>query len=196
MIRDDPIELLDKIKMLMHDPIRAKYPYASLTEAMSRMLNIKQIESEGLLDYVKRFKESGDIMKLHVGTDIRDKFVENTREYQDETDQLLQQNMKDGAFNKWMAYLLIRNSGQAKYGTMMNGLVSQFSMQNNQYPKTITAATDILSNHRSDNSGVLNKKKWSQSKKNEDGTSTNKEDGTKETCFAQVGKDKTCYCCG
>jgi hypothetical protein len=66
MIRDDPIELLDKIKMLMHDPIRAKYPYASLTEAMSRMLNIKQIESEGLLDYVKRFKESGDIMKPHV----------------------------------------------------------------------------------------------------------------------------------
>jgi hypothetical protein len=70
MIRDDRIELLDKIKMLMHDPIRAKYPYASLTEAMSRMLNIKQIESEGLLDYVKRFKESGDIMKSHVGTDI------------------------------------------------------------------------------------------------------------------------------
>jgi hypothetical protein len=70
-------------------------------------------------------------------------------------------------------------------------------MQNNQYPKTITAATDILSNHRFDNSGALNKKKWSQSKKNEDGTSTNKEDGSKETSFAQVGKDKeTCYCCG
>jgi hypothetical protein len=66
MIRDDPIELLHKIKMLMHDPIRAKYPYASLTEAMSRMLNIKQIQSEGLLDYVKRFKESGDIMKSYV----------------------------------------------------------------------------------------------------------------------------------
>jgi hypothetical protein len=74
----------------MHDPIRAKYPYASLTEAMSRMLSIKQIESEGLLDYVKRlFKESGDIMKSHVGTDILDKFVENTKNYQDETDQLL-----------------------------------------------------------------------------------------------------------
>jgi hypothetical protein len=123
--------------MLTHDPIRAKYPYASLTEAMSRMLNIKQIESEGLLDYVKRFKESGDIMKSHVGNNILDKFVKNTREYQDETDKLLQQNMKDGAYNKWMAYLLIQNSDQAKYGTVMNGLVSQFSIQNNQYPKMI-----------------------------------------------------------
>jgi hypothetical protein len=41
-IRDDPIELLTKIKVLMHDPIQAKYPFASLTEAMIRMLNIKQ----------------------------------------------------------------------------------------------------------------------------------------------------------
>jgi hypothetical protein len=47
MIRDNPIELLDKIKVLMHDPIRAKYPFASLTEAMIRMLNIKQIENKG-----------------------------------------------------------------------------------------------------------------------------------------------------
>jgi hypothetical protein len=85
IIRDDPIELLMKIKVLMHDPIRAKYPFASLTEAISRMLNLKQIDEEGLLDYVKRFKESRDIMKSHIGTDILDKSVENTLEYRDET---------------------------------------------------------------------------------------------------------------
>ena len=56
-IRDDPIELLTKIKVLMHNPIRAKYPFASLTEAMIRMLNIKQQENEQLLDYIKRFKQ-------------------------------------------------------------------------------------------------------------------------------------------
>jgi hypothetical protein len=44
-IRDDPIELLNKIKVLMHDPIRAKYPFTSLTEAISRMLNLKQSEN-------------------------------------------------------------------------------------------------------------------------------------------------------
>jgi hypothetical protein len=31
-IRDDPIELIQKIKVLMHDPIRAKSPFTSLTE--------------------------------------------------------------------------------------------------------------------------------------------------------------------
>ncbi len=197
-IRDDPIELLNKIKVLMHDPIRAKYPFASLTEAISRMLNLKQSENEGLLDYVKRFKESRDIMKSHVGTDILDKFVENTLEYRDETDTTLKKEMKDGAFDRWMAYLLIRNSDQAKYGSLSNGLVSQISMQNNQYPKTCTTATDILSNHRFDNRGNLTKKKWNnRPKKDEDENSSGKTTNeTNATNFAQCGKDKTCYCCG
>jgi hypothetical protein len=127
-IRDDPIELLNKIKVLMHNPIRAKYPFASLTKAISRVLNLKQSENKGLLDYIKRFKESRDIMKSHVGTDILDKFVENTLEYRDESSTTLKQMMKDGAFDSWMTYLLIRNSNQAKYGSLSNGLVSQFSM--------------------------------------------------------------------
>jgi hypothetical protein len=78
-IHDDPIELISKIKVLMHGPIRAKCPFASLTEAMIRMLNIKQQENEQLLDYIKRFKQFCDITKSHVGTDILDTFVENTR---------------------------------------------------------------------------------------------------------------------
>jgi hypothetical protein len=192
-IRDNPIELLNKIKVLMHDPIRAKYPFTLLTEAISRMLNLKQSENEGLLDYVKRFKESRDIIKSQIGTDILDKFVDNTLEYRDATSTTLKQEMKDGALDRWMAYLLIRNSDQAKYGSLSNGLVSQFSMQNNQYPKTCTTATDNLSNHRFDNRGNSKKEKWSnQPKKDEDENSSNKT--TKETnaiSFTQGGKDKT-----
>jgi hypothetical protein len=44
--------------------------------------------------------------------------------------------MKVVAFNKWMAYLLIHNSDQGKYGSLMNGLVLHVSMENNQYPKS------------------------------------------------------------
>jgi hypothetical protein len=53
------------------------------------MLNLKQSENEGLLDYVKRFKEPRDIMKSPVGTDILDKFVKNTPEYCDESNTTL-----------------------------------------------------------------------------------------------------------
>ena len=49
-----------------------------------------------------------------------------------------------------MAYMMIRNSDQAKYGSLLNGMVSQFSMNNNQYPVDIQQAMDILSNHKHD----------------------------------------------
>mgnify|MGYP002176679840 FL=1 len=198
IIRDNPIELLIKIKVLMHDPIRAKYPFASLTEAITRILNIRQMENEGLLEYVKRFKESRDIMKTHIGTDILDKFVENTKDYQDESDAAIRKLMKDQAFGKWMAYLLIRSSDQGKYGSLMTGLVSQFSMENNQYPKTIRAATDILSNHKHDRrESQKNKKDWSKSEKPDDETLSTITSNTSETSFAQGNnKSFTCFCCG
>ena len=81
-IQNDPIELL---KIVMHDPIRAKYPYALLTETLIRTLNIKQLEHERLIDYMKRFKQSRDVLKSHIGEDILNKFVENLPEYQQTT---------------------------------------------------------------------------------------------------------------
>ena len=182
----------------MHNPIGAKYPFASLSEAMIRMLNIKQQENKQLLEYIKRFKQFRDITKSHVGTNILDTFVENTCDYQDETDAPIKTLMKTGAFNKWMAYLLLRNSNQRKYGSMMNGLVLQFSMGNNhQYPKTIKAATDILSNHKHDNGNNPNKKtSWLKPNKDKADNASKNTNETKGTSFAQNNKDKTCYCCG
>ena len=57
-ICDDPIELLKAINILMHDPERAKYPYASLTEALTTLINLNKMQKENLLEYVKRFKQS------------------------------------------------------------------------------------------------------------------------------------------
>ena len=39
-IQNNPIELLKAIRIVLHDPIRATYPYASLMEALMRTLNI------------------------------------------------------------------------------------------------------------------------------------------------------------
>jgi len=50
-----------------------------------------------------------------------------------------------------MAYLLLYNSDQAKYRSLLTGLRSQYSLENDQYPKSVNSATDILSNHRHDN---------------------------------------------
>ena len=90
------------IKIVMHDPIRAKYPYASLTEALMRTLNIKQLEQESLIDYMKRFKQSRDVLKSHIGGDILNKFIETLPEYRQGTTGE-QCEMKTEAFGRWMA---------------------------------------------------------------------------------------------
>ena len=53
-IRDDPIELLKTINILMHDTVKAQYPYASLHDVMMRLFNLRQQEHEHLTNYVKR----------------------------------------------------------------------------------------------------------------------------------------------
>ena len=118
--------------------------------------------------------------------------------YHDKTDTAKQQVMKDKAFNKWMAYLLIRSSNQSKYGNLMNGFISQFSMGNNQYPSNIRSATDILSNHKFDRRKLAKdkpKKDWKSTK--EDNKTVSTVTNMSKTSFAQANKQNyTCFCCG
>ncbi len=133
----------------MHDPVRAQYPLVSMTDALSMLLNAKQQENESLLDYVKRFKQLCDVTKSQMGSTILSEFVEHQTLYAaaSATEKLL---MKQEAYSRWMAYLLIRGTNQTKYGSLQKGFMSQFSLGNDQYPKTITAATDVLLNHKID----------------------------------------------
>ena len=168
-IRDNPIELLKAIKVLMHDPIRSRYPYASMTDALSRLLTTKQQENEGLMDYVKRFKQQRDVVKSHLGSRFLDTFIAQTQEYRDASKASEKAKMKQEAVTVWYAYLLMRQSDQLKYGSLTRGMVTQFSMKNDQFPKSVQDATDILSSHRFDagwNKNQKNKKNQNQNSSN------------------------------
>jgi len=103
-----------------------------------------------------------------------------------------QQEMLEGAFDRWMAYLLVKNSDMKKYGSLMNGLASQYSMKNDQYPKDIVEATNIMVNHKHDQS---NRDHQQGKAKNTTNRNHNKEGAETETSFVQ-GKKLICYCCG
>jgi hypothetical protein len=45
-IKNDPIELLKAIEILINDPVRARYPYTSVTGAMTRFMTCRQLENE------------------------------------------------------------------------------------------------------------------------------------------------------
>jgi hypothetical protein len=137
LIEDDPIVLLEIIKTLMHDPVRAQYPFVGMVDSLARMINIQQLENEMLLDWVKRFKQTRDVMKGYWGAKICDDYIEQSEAYKNETDTAAKAKMKTDAFDQLMAYLLIRGSDQRKYGTLQKVFVSQLSLGNDQYPKTI-----------------------------------------------------------
>ena len=133
---------------MTHDTVRAVYPLTSITEALARLINAKQQENEFLLDFVKRFKQLRDLTKSQLGTKLLDEYVEKQQEFKDESNSDKKDEMKKNEYEKWMAYMLMRGTDQNRYGSLMKGLSQQYSLGNDQYPKTITAATDVLSNHK------------------------------------------------
>jgi hypothetical protein len=106
-LKNDPIAVLEAINMLMHDTVRAQYPKVSMTDALGRLIDVRQQEKESLLDYVKRFKQLCDVVKTsQFGNKLLDQFVEHQADYP--TTAIAQQTKKNDAFQKWLAYLLIR----------------------------------------------------------------------------------------
>ena len=105
-IRDDPIELLKTVNVLMHDTVTVKYPYASLCDAMTWIFHLRQQANENLTDYVKTFKQSQDVVKSHMGSKWVETLVEHTEEYQKETNSMQQTELKNQRFERYMAFAL------------------------------------------------------------------------------------------
>ena len=87
-IQESPIELLNTTELIMHNPEITKYYCALLTEALHRILNMKKHEKENLIYYTNGLKQASGIFKYHVGPDILEKFIENTEEYRNITDEV------------------------------------------------------------------------------------------------------------
>jgi hypothetical protein len=71
---------------LINNQVQARYPYASVTEAMTRFMTCRQLENKPLANYIKSFKGNQDSMAQNLGKDFLKDFVTNTKQYVDETD--------------------------------------------------------------------------------------------------------------
>ena len=76
-IKDEPIELLEAIKTLMHDTVRAVYTMTSIVDELVRLLNMCQQDNKYLLDFVMRFKQNWDILKSQISMGILGTFCES-----------------------------------------------------------------------------------------------------------------------
>ena len=80
-IKDDPIELLIAIKNCMVESVRAQYPLISMTESLTRLVNIKMLDNESALEYLKQFKQTHDVFVSHMGKDMLEYNVTQSEAY-------------------------------------------------------------------------------------------------------------------
>jgi hypothetical protein len=107
-------------------------------DALRAVATTKQKEGESLQDFTKRFKVAKDVLETHLGSPIiLTKFITILNGYVSESE-------------KSSAYAYLEQCDKRKYGTMLNGSSTQYSLGNDQYPKSIAKATNVLSNHKFD----------------------------------------------
>ena len=74
-------------------------------------------------------------------------YVDNFKEFKNAERAGDKNKIKSKQFNKCMSYLLLANQYQYKYASLENGLASQYSMKNNQYPKDLMLVAEIIKTH-------------------------------------------------
>ena len=195
-IKNNPIELVKAIKEHSLSYQENRYNMAVIFDSLKTMVNLRQKEGETLQDYTKRFRVTREVLETQIGGTIAIpkalKEISGYTEFPTNQDQHDKNKFfQDQLFEQLMAYAYLDNADQSKYGSILTGLNTQQTLGNEQYPKTITDANSVLSNHRLDNSTFGNKNNHKHQNENRKQES---EPEKINLSFAQLqGK---CYCCG
>ena len=149
-ISNDPIALLIAVKDHALNYQETRYEMSIISDAFRAVFYVQQKDSESLQDYTKRFKTAREILESHLGGQIiLTKYVRTMPTY-DENDLEETSKLIENALEQLFAFLYMENSDQAKYGSLLKGLNSQKSLGHDHYPRTISEANNVLSNHNYD----------------------------------------------
>ena len=233
VIQDNPFKLLETIKAGMHEPLRAQYPFVSKVEHVANLINCRQASDEDVITWGKRFKQNLDLTIEAIGKGAVDKVVEATPEYAaaadpppahlltpdgfqgdeflDIKESAAQIELKQEAWDAFEGYLFIRNSDQDKYGSFIKGLQTQFSLGQDQYPKSLQKAIDALAMQRFDQRYFDKRKREADQKRQQRQAQQDEppETPARSTSFAQTTpggrpprttsgrpSNAICHCCG
>jgi hypothetical protein len=128
----------------------------------------KQRDDKDLVDYTRRFKTAKEFLEAQLGGKLKiDEMAKEDEEW-DETKATKMKECHERANARLMALTYLENVDQNKCGTVLKGLMDQFSLDQDQYPKTINHATSVLSNHKFDDKYFELKMKNQERKNKED----------------------------
>lgn len=145
---------------------------------------------------MKRQKYHRDIVKSQIGTKILHKYVKTTEAYKNQTDVDKQKEQLDGLFEQLCTFVMMRRCDQTKYGSLMKNLAMEYSLNHDDYPKTMTVQTDVLANYPFDKEYYERKQKQQERDHNrQEREKEKKKDDENGTQLAQQDRYR-CHCCG
>ena len=78
------------------------------------------------------------------------KYVEQESNF-DPMNETIVKECQNTVSEEFLVVLYLKNADQKKYGSIIQDLSTQQSLHNDQYPKTVINANNVLSNHKFDN---------------------------------------------
>eukprot|EP00978_Attheya_sp_CCMP212_P025758 scaffold83421_cov58-Attheya_sp.AAC.1 len=104
-----------------------------------------------------------------------------------------------GEFGQLLSLLYMENSDQRKYGSLLKGLGAQQSLGNDQYPTSITKASEVLSECPFDNSGkpprIKDKDRNDRNDKYRGNDNKNSQNDDEPVPMSFTQMEGKCYCC-
>ena len=198
-IRKSAHHLLSTIKRYVLNYTEDKYDYEVIRKAAMSLFNLKQGEKESVVSYSNRFKQARESFELHFGG----KHVPPSMAKQKDGQSAIA--AKKEAYEAMFANMYIAGADKSRYGSLQDELPKQLQLGNDQYPKTISDAIDIIRVRKPDNpTPKKNKKNGNDKKDDEEKDEDNKSESDKkeedenfQLSFAQVKEfEGKCYCCG
>ncbi len=187
-IEECPIELLKAIKEHALNCSDNKYAPIVGIDVLKNLLSCKQMNGESLQDYTTRFRNNRDVYETQWGRPMFMPKMVNGIEGFEAMDDSEQEIHIQKASKQILAYLYLSNADQSKYGSLVTNLNTNYSLGQDLYPKTITEANEVLTNHKFDATYKNNQKKDTKEK------ALKEDDSELPLTFAQM--ENKCYCCG
>ena len=100
----------------------------------------------------------------------------------------------DEAYQQLLVFVYRSNADHTKYGTFLTGLLSQYLLGQDQYPKTLVDAMNVLSNHHFDSAYADHEKKCKANQERQKAENEGQEIEQCEAAFTQF--EGKCWCCG
>ena len=137
--------MLKTIRMYMQGGSHLQLHMLPIKNMLSHVFTCHQYHDEHVNNYVKQLKQLRDTHEELIRTKLLNNYYDSTKEYiKAATKRVL---AKKRGWDLLMATVLVDGSDRNKFGLLKNNLQSQFNCRNNQYPKTVKAVQEILSEH-------------------------------------------------